>query len=355
MMRSMCLAVLLVAGGLLGAPAACGSIEVRSVTGQASGVAARAIDRRGEEQTFLTFPEWFLVFSPTEYAVLVRTRTPDEFCFWGHIGQFWRSYAAVAAETRQRHDPNNWGYHLMIVVIGVSTTVEYAMRSAYETLIGRFTAWTAPDRTEEDEYAAQAAQEYVDLIRDQPWYEFDFLARLKGLWTHTSLFGPHMLRKWERRYALTTEYGVKAVYGWLIGKASKQTYDAPLPYTVVLVDHWPACPASPAGVSVLAVVDGGGSLLSVPRYHRFTAASLALAHCGIRFQEIAGNRTDILLSVLGPTGSTTPPGTRALFRQPLLTQSGRERAVYVVPVGALGGVLREVDGRGCALEHVFDY
>jgi hypothetical protein len=140
----------------------------RSVTTQPSSVVAQAVDRRGEEQTFLTFPEWFLVFSPTECATLVRTRTPDEFCFWGHIGQFWRSYAAVAAETRRRHDPENWGYHLMIVVIGVSTTVEYAIRSAYEMVIGRFTALTARDRTEEDQYAAQVAQEYVDLIRDQP-------------------------------------------------------------------------------------------------------------------------------------------------------------------------------------------
>jgi hypothetical protein len=316
----------------------------------ASLVVAQPVDRRGEEQTFLTFPEWFLVFSPTEYADLVRTRTPDEFCFWGHIGQFWRSYAAVTAETQRRHDPTNWGYHLMIVVIGVSTTVEYAIRSAYETVVGRITAATAPTRTEEDEYAARVAQEYVDLIRDQPWYEFDFSARLKGLWTQTSLFGPHMLRKWERKYALTTEYGVKAVYGWLIGKASGETYDAPLPYTAVVVDHWPAGCAP--GVSILG---GGGNLLSVPRYHRFTAASLALARCNVQFEEIAGNRTDILVSVLRPTGSPPLTGTRVLFEQPVITQPGWERTAYVVPIGALSGALRAVDGQGWDLEHVFDY
>jgi hypothetical protein len=334
---------------------------------RAASPVAQPVDRRGEEQTFLTFPEWFLVFSPTEYADLVRTRTPDEFCFWGHIGQFWRSYAAVTGETQRRHDPTNWGYHLMIVVIGVSTTVEYAIRSAYETVVGRITALTAPTRTEEDEYAARVAQEYVDLIRDQPWYEFDFTARLKGLWTQTSLFGPHMLRKWERKYALTTEYGVKAVYGWLIGKASQQTYDAPLPYTAVLVDHWsrgsgdvpsgdwPACTTNPAGVSVLSPVSGGRALLSVPRYHRFTAASLALARCQAQFQEIAGNRTDILVSVLGPAGAPSLSGTRVLFRQPLLTQPGRVRTAYVVPIDALSGALRAVDSQGWGLEHVFDY
>src|ERR1700736_1781265 len=96
-------------------------------------VVAAPVDRRGEEQTFLTFPEWFLVFSPAEYADFVRQHTPDEFCFWGHIGQFWHGYGAVIDQTRARREPTNWGYLVMIVVIGLCTTVEYAIRSAYET------------------------------------------------------------------------------------------------------------------------------------------------------------------------------------------------------------------------------
>ena len=43
---------------------------------------------RGVEQTFLTYPEWFLVFSPAEYAAFVRHAPPSQFPFLGHIGQF---------------------------------------------------------------------------------------------------------------------------------------------------------------------------------------------------------------------------------------------------------------------------
>src|SRR3984957_6472625 len=168
---------------------------------------AAPVDRRGEEQTFLTFPEWFLVFSPAEYAEFVRTHYPDEFCFWGHIGQLWSSYGQVIHQTRVRDEPTNWGYHVMIMVIGVSTSVEYTIRSAYEQLIGRVSALLG-GRTAEDDFAAQVAREYVDFIRVRPWYEFDFTARLKRLWTQ-SLLGPHPFRKLERRYALTTEYLVK--------------------------------------------------------------------------------------------------------------------------------------------------
>ena len=67
----------------------------------------------------------------------------------------------------------------MVMVIGVSTSVEYVIRAAYETLVGRLSELASPrGLTEEDRYGARVAQDYVDFIRDSPWYEYDFAARL---------------------------------------------------------------------------------------------------------------------------------------------------------------------------------
>src|SRR3982751_782496 len=141
-----------------------------------------AKDVRPPDQTFLTYPEWFLVFSPAEYADFVKTHAPNDFPFLGHIRQFWQSYDAVWNQTRGRY-PFNGGYHMMIVVIGASTTAEYAVRSAYETIVGRLASLTATHgMTDEERYAARVAQEYVNFIRVSPWYEFDFTSRLKTLW-----------------------------------------------------------------------------------------------------------------------------------------------------------------------------
>src|SRR5882724_23133 len=274
-------------------------------------VVAAPVDRRGEERTFLTFPEWFLVFSPAEYAEFVRTHTPDEFCFWGHIGQLWSSYGQVIHQTRARGEPTNWGYHVMIMVIGISTTAEYAIRSAYEQLIGRVSALSG-GRTAEDDFGAQVAQEYVDFIRVRPWYEFDFTARLKRLWTQTSFSGPHLFRKLERRYALTTEYLVKAVYGKIIEKATHTAYEKPILTTSVVVGPWPACERVPPDVAVVSQPKEGEALLSLPRYQDFMTPAMALAICGADFKEIAGNRSVILVSVLGPLGQAQPSGTAVM-------------------------------------------
>ena len=310
---------------------------------------------RGTEQTYLTFPEWFLVHSPAEYANYVRGHTPTEFPFWGHIRQFWSSYAAV---TRASNDgyPFNVGYHVMILVIGASTTVEYALRSAYETFLGRLSEATSMGHlTDEDRYGAEVAQDYVDFIRKLPWYEFDFIGKLTGLWRDTPLWGPGILRKWERKYALSTEYLVKAGYGWIIKKATKASYEEALLVTAVVLDRLPleVALALPE-LKVQRMLADGAVLALVPRYHAFMTYAATLAQRGVNFREIAGNRGPILLSVIAPAGWKLA-GARELFRQPILTEAPLERVAVVVDVDALSRSLLLVREAGARLEHVYDY
>jgi len=319
------------------------------------GIVTPVEHRRGTEQTFLTFPEWFLVHSPAEYAAYVRDHGPSGFPFFGHVAQLWQSYRAVSAAANDGY-PLNVGYHVMIVVIATSTTAEYALRSGYENVFGRLTELASGYGTaSEDRYAARVARDYVDFIRVRPWYEYDFVARLRGLWTENPAFGPGMLRKWERRYALTTEYGAKAIYGWLIGLATRASYDEALPTTAVLLDALPGGvePELP-GLRVLERRPDGSVLATVPRYEAFKRYAATLARQGATFQEIAGNRSVILVSLLVPAG-WSPAGDRVLFTQPLLTDPARKRVALVVPVASLSRELLRFQQEGDELEHVYDY
>ena len=312
--------------------------------------------RRGVEQTFLTYPEWFLVHSPAEYAAFLRSGAPSEFPYFSHIGQLWQSYAAVTEATREY--PTNVGYHVMIVVIAVSTTVEYGLKASYETLVGRLGELAdGGAMTDEDRYAAATAQDYVDFIRKQPWYEYDFVARLRGLWSQTPAFGRGLLRKWERRYILTSEYGVKAVYGWVIKKLTKMSYEDPLPVTAVWVDRLPEGTDPALGeTAVLKRLPDGSALVTLPRYAAFKEHALALAKRGATFREIAGNRSVILITILAPDSMTLPDsGGRVLFSQPILTSPPLVRRALVVPVPRLASALVALDAMGARIEHVYDY
>jgi hypothetical protein len=310
--------------------------------------------RRAPDQTYLTFPEWFLVFSPDENAVLLESgRNASEFPFFAHIGQFWKAYGQVIDATRQY--AFNSEYHTMIVVIGVSTTVEYGLKGAYETLVGRLTELTTtPNATPEDRLATKQARDYVEFVRVRPWYEFDFMKPLRALWTDTPWWGPDLLRKWERRYILSSEWLVKGAYGWALGKATHASFDVPKVTSYVVVEGDVAAMPD-AGVPAPEQVRGAQALLALPRYQAFTPAVIALGRHGARFVEIAGNRDVILASVVVPVAQPVPAGMVVRIRQPILTQPGHERRVIEVPVAQLGAWLAEHDAAGDRIEHVFDF
>lgn len=312
--------------------------------------------RRGEDQTFLTFPEWYLVHSPAELAhFLALQRKPSEFPWAGHIAQFWQGYRAVAHETRDY--PFNAGYHLMVSVIGSSTTVEYGLRSAYESTVGRLAEASSDGRpTAEEQLGARIADAYVDFIRIDPWYLFDFLSPLRELWTATPAMGNNLLRKWERRFALSTEYAVKAGYAWLIKQGTQSIYEAARPVTAVLLDRAPA--PLPRNLLELRRLDSGSEavLVSVPRYRAFMAYAQALAEQGLAFREIAGNRGPIVASVIERSDAAPPRAPmRAIFVQPILTQPGWERRVIALPVAELAPQLRRWRAADVQIEHLYDY
>jgi hypothetical protein len=312
--------------------------------------------RRPPDQTFLTFPEWFLVHSPAEYAHYLASGEPvSAFPLFAHVAQFWQAYAAVTREVRRF--PFNGGYHLMICVIGTSTSVEYTLKGIYEHTIGRLAQATVSghDPVPEERFAAAYAERYVDFIRVDPWYLFDFGSELKTLWSDAPTSGPNLTRRWERRFLLTTELLVKSGYGKLIKLGTQSIYDAPKPVTAVVLTAMPPRDASHADFTVLQIA-GPQVLATIPRYEGFTtyARWLAANHADLR--EIAGNDGDVLLSMLVPVAWRPDAAARVLFEQPLLTTPGRKRSVVALPIAQLAASLRALDRQpGVRVEHIYDF
>jgi hypothetical protein len=314
-------------------------------------------DRRGVEQTLLTFPEWNLVSSPAEYARMVQTRPAHDYPFVRDIGQVWSGYAHVGYEQWRRGYPMNPGYHLMIGVLAASTTVEYGVKAVYGNTVGRL-SWVlgGSRQTAEDRFDAQTAQDYVEFIEQTPWYLYPFGAKLKELWTDVPMEGSGQVRKIERRLALTGEYGVKALYGKIIRVATHAVYDAPQMTTDVVVARLPDGWTAPAKVRVLQRFADGRALLSLPRYYDFRDAATALARDGIQITDVAGNQSVILVSVWVPVNSadSTDSG-RVLFTQSIETPANVKRVVMLIPVRDLSTLLASAGSKGWQVEHVYDY
>ncbi|TDM05918.1 MAG: hypothetical protein C4K60_14620 [Ideonella sp. MAG2] len=200
-------------------------------------------------------------------------------------------------------------------------------------------------------FVARYAQAYVDFIRVEPWYQFNFWSTLTDLWATVPWHGPDLIRRWERRFLLTSELLVKAGYGQLIRIGSESVYETAKPVTAVSLNR---VPVPDQRYPDFKLLDPAG-LATVPRYEGFTRYSLWLAAQGIDFLEVAGNDDEIVVSLIVPDAWTTIM-SRQLFEQPVLTRPGTKRSVLAIPVRQLGDFLRHVLTRPeVVVEHVYDF
>ena len=321
----------------------------------AARIRATAHYQRDEDATYLTFTEWYLVFNPQEYAQYLQTRPPSGFPYFRAIDQIWDGYTEVFG-IAQKHYAFNSGYNLMLVVIGTSSTVEFAIKGIYEGSVGRFFEWTAGHEvTPEERYAARAAQEYGDFVPTMPWFAFPFGKKFTGLWTETSFFGPHIARKCERKFFLSLEYGFKYFYAAAIGAASRSVYGVADTEVYLTARHLPADFDRRPNVRRVEALDAQRWIITVPHYQGFTDTVPLLANAGADFEEIAGN-DEIMLTLIAPAGwKYDLPAGHPLFAMKLLTGETQQRIAEQVPVQSLGEVLRAIEARHFRLEHLFDY
>jgi len=311
--------------------------------------------QRDEDATYLTFPEWYLVFQPQEYAQHLAARPPSGFPYFRATGQMWDGYVQVYGIAR-KHYPFNPGYNLMLGVICTSSTIEFLIKGLYENTLGRLSEWTAGgQRTGEDDFAARVAREYGDFVPTRPWFEFPFGARFTELWATNDLFGPHFIRKCERKFFLSLEYGIKTPYAAIIRGASHSVYGVADTEVYASAHDIGAKSLDRPGVRRVEQLGERQWIFTVPHYQGFTDTVPLLARDGVEFEEIAGN-DEIMLTLIAPwEWAYDLAAGRPLFSMAQLTGSATKRVAVQVPVKSLGAVLREIDAKGLRVEHLFDY
>jgi hypothetical protein len=311
---------------------------------------------RPEDDTYLSYPEWYIVWSYQEKADFQEKHLPSGFPYFGAVGQYWNSYCCISRLTRGKYAFQG-GEHLMLVVIGTSFSAEYLLKGAYEMTIGKVSEWTSSYQpVEEDRYAYGVAREYSAFVHIRPFYEFHFARQVKGLWNGTHWWGPHPLRKWERKFFLTADYTIEAFYCWLIEKATHLTYGYEPVQTPAWIDHvgeaaWRQLPQ----MRKIRQVGSQAFLVDIPRYQEFTYVASALAEQDVHFVEIAGN-SQIILSLLAPQSwHYDHSNAQQLFSTPILTHPELKRLVIGCDATSLHTVLNALAAGGVRVEHVYDY
>ncbi len=321
-----------------------------------------AKNRRPLEDSYFSYPEWYIVWSYEERAQYLPKNLPSGFPYFASIGQYWKSYCFICGLTQSRHQ-FNFGDHLSSMVLGGSFALEYSIRGAYEQTIGRLSEWTSShELVEEDAYAARVAREYADFVYIRPFYEFHFGHALAQLWKETPLWGKHPIRKWERKFILSVDYGIEAVYAHAMLFASHLAYGTESDETYTWVENVPETllrdfPRFKVDQEKAQEVSRQSYVAIIPRYQEFTDLAVKLAERDVHFVQVAGN-DEIMVTVVVPRGWTydLPAGDGTLlFTENVLTQPGVKRIALECRVRALATLIRHFTSAGIKIEHIYDY
>ncbi|MCV9965165.1 hypothetical protein OIU34_25130 [Pararhizobium sp. BT-229] len=304
---------------------------------------------RREANTFLTYPEWHIVYAYDGLAETLKTGDEYAFDYLSSIRGFWSSTCALT-EIADAHGGADSATRMTIHTIGVSFTLEMILKASYEETFGRLTAMLRGEKkTPQDQVAAGMAVDYAAFLRQTPWYKYPFdtdIVKLEG----APITDP--VRGWERRFALGTEWWGKTVYAGMIANAVAGTTGAAQLEIRSVISGLPASELS--GITGVTVIgeNGDGVEIETPRYDLFTRILVEIAQKGGTIREIAGN-DDIMVSVTERPDQSTPPGT-VIAR---VNRDGFEgsRLLIAVKTSELSTLLRTIPLADPGLEHVFDY
>jgi len=311
-----------------------------------------AAGRRPEAQTWLTYPEWSIVYSAETYGrYLAAGNRPSGFAHWRQIRGFWSGLCAVNRAAAASGGSGD--YKVMLYTIGLSFSAEMLVKGAYENTLGRLAEWIGGHRSADDAYNARIWLHYAAFMHETPWYRFGFGRALSGLWSTES--GGAGLRHWERRFALSLEYGVKAVYAGAIGWASGATLGRDETTLRFVARAEPAALAAiDSRLRPVGRLGGGLTAVEASRYAQFSDLLARLSASRVEIVEIAGN-DDIFVTLLVRDGYRAPPGGLALFEIPLDDRPGWRRVGLNLKVPRLLALMRETRAGGGEIEHVYDY
>src|SRR5262249_8822499 len=162
-------------------------------------------------------------------------------------------------------------------------------KGVYEGTLGRLVEWLQTADTPEDRFAAETARDLARFEHGALWQQYPFFSRLKALWSTTPAWGPHPLRKWERRAVRTVEDGVKAAAAWV----GRLVAPAPAERDVARLHAWvggtTAAVLQANGAEVVSTVGPGSFIATLPRGDAFMRSVVGLVGSGARVLDVAGN------------------------------------------------------------------
>ena len=202
------------------------AIEPRTVE---PGLEKETAYRRPASDTFLAYPEWYVIDAYGDLAAVARASSESSYEYGRPISGFWNGLCAVT-EAASRAGAIPVDRKINNYLVGYVFSTEMAIKGIWERTIGAAAVWLrGPIRTSEDEVGLRVLSDYAAFLRKSPGGQFPFAQERDRFWRETPTSGDGFVRRWERRAAIVMGYTARGLYTHPAGMLEPASLAGPMP------------------------------------------------------------------------------------------------------------------------------
>lgn len=305
---------------------------------------------KNENHSFLSLPEWYLVYNPEEYANFIQNNDPIDFPFYQSIDEYWKLYDRSMKLVSIAYEENE-EYNLMLDVIGISTTIEYTLKLIYENTIGRiFYLFESGYLTEEEKVIIEANKAYSGFIYNYVWYEFNFTDWITKIWDVNNDNSEELIRRFERKMFFTLEFFVKSIYAKLIKYGAEVNYGESDNYIYLnAISNEDIFETENLKV---VLKENDNYILKIKKWGFFTEELLKFKN-SIKIVDISGN-DEIAISYVS-NKAINYKNAKLLYKSDIVTNDRSYRYVYKIETDELVEYINYCKENNIKIEHIYDY
>ena len=301
--------------------------------------------KRAKDQTFLTTPEWWIVWNSQDYAHFIKENGSYKFPYFKSM----QTLTNVYLNSLLRTSGINLGYNFMDITLLTFQNTEYFWKGAFDK--------TVVKKNHTNPHIVEAQKKYGEFINHTPFYDFPYGEVLKEFEEVNEIN--------DREASLfRTEYKIKAKITPFFRGGSKQAYGEETEFIHMIVkdSEDQVCDVDPR----IEIVETFSNIkvLRVPRYKPFNEILLKIAKTSILVEEIAGN-SEIQMAVESSSSHRDEFAElcaeegicKILNEVPSVIASGPVRTLFEIKVDSLNQLdekISQVD-ESAFIKHFFDY
>ena len=307
--------------------------------------------QRSDTGTYLNLSTWCIFFIKEEFLRFLNENNTKQFPYWENIKLYWFYYYLSYKLTKGKNI--NIFSHFKMALNTLIFTVEYFLKLAYDYCV--YFLRKPALKSAKENLVDTINQEYLNFIKNSPWYEFDFLSRLIAYYKYNPLRekGTKInFTEVEKTFFLNLSFLFKQLIAASIKLVNSINYNQTNKTTVIELDYFPQTLEKNQEINTVGEYRKH-VLLELPRY-KGIKEYLQKVSLDNNLYSIAGNEGIILVSCKFDKSKAS-----LIKLTPVITNKENEqnqiRSIYPVPVAYLIGFIKYCNNKKIAVEQILEY